>query len=92
MNTIENTINNIANEGAVDAVAQAVEAIPVKAINWSKIGKAGAVGGILLVLGAGTAAVIHHVKTKKADKEASASDVDNVKVAEKDFVDHDSEE
>ena len=88
MNTIEN-INNIVNEDTINAAMDAVEAVPVKAINWRKVGT---VGGILLVLGAGTAAVIRFVKDKKAEKEAAANGIDNVKVAENDFVEKDSTE
>lgn len=90
MNTIEN-INNIVNEDTVNAAIDAVEAIPVKAINWSKIGKFGAVGGAIAVAGVGIAAGIKYLKDKKAKKEAAADDVDNVKVAENDFVEKDSE-
>lgn len=91
MNTIEN-INTIVNEDTVNAAMDAVEAIPVKAINWSKIGKAGAVGGTVLALGAGIYAGIRYIKGKKAEKEAAADAVDNVKVAENDFVEKESEE
>jgi hypothetical protein len=90
MNTIEN-INNIVNEGTVDAAINAVEAIPVKAINWRKLGKVGGVVGVVVGIGAGTYALIQHHKAKKAKKEAAADDVDNVKVAENDFAEKDSE-
>lgn len=90
MNTIEN-INNIVNEDTVDAAINAVEAIPVKAINWRKLGKVGAVGATIVGIGMGAAAIIKHRKAKKAEKEAAANDVDNVKVAENDFVEKDSE-
>lgn len=90
MNTIEN-INNIVNEDTVDAAINAVEAIPVKAFNWSKVGKFGAVGAAVVAIGVGAAAIIKHRKDKKAEKEAAANEVDNVKVAENDFVEKDSE-
>ena len=90
MNTIEN-INNIVNEDTVNAAMDAVEAIPVKAINWSKIGKFGAVGGAIVAVGVGAAAGIKYLKDKKAKKEAAADGIDNVKVAENDFVEKDSE-
>ena len=89
MNTIEN-INNIVNEDTVDAAINAVEAIPVKAFNWRKAGKYGAGAIIVLALGAGIELGIKHHKAKKAEKEAAANDVDNVKVAEADFVEKDS--
>lgn len=91
MNTIEN-INSIVNEDTVNAAIDAVEAIPVKAINWSKIGKFGAVGGAIAVAGVGVVAGIKYLKGKKAKKEAVADDVDNVKVAEADFVEKESED
>ena len=96
MYTIENA-NKAINENTVEAVVEAVEAIPVKSINWSKLGKAGAVVGVIAGIGAGTVAVIRHVKRKKqekADVDASTTvvDVDYVKVAENDFVEHEESE
>lgn len=88
METIE-TINNIVNEDTVNIAAEAVEAIPVKSINWSKLGKAGAVVGAVAIAGAGIYAGIRHVKRKKqlkAEQEkAAATGVDNVQVAKDDF-------
>lgn len=94
MNTIENTINTVMTEDTVEAVAQAVEAIPAKSINWAKVGKLGAVGGAVALIGAGAVAIIKHNKAKNQEKdeqEAAAGEIDNVKVAEKDFVEKDSE-
>lgn len=95
MNTIEN-INNIVNEDTVEAVAQAVEAIPTKTINLAKIGKAGAVVGAIVAVGAGIAAGVRYVKNKrqlKAEKEkAAATSVDNVQVAKDDFEEGNPEE
>lgn len=90
MNTMEN-INNIVNEDTVNAAMDAVEAIPVKAFNWRKLGKVGGAVGAVVGIGAGTYAFIKHRKAKKAEKEAAANDVDNVKVAENDFVEKESE-
>lgn len=90
MNTIEN-INTIVNEDTVNAAVEAVEAIPVKAINWRKLGKVGGVVGAVIGIGAGTVAIVRYAKAKKAEKEAAANGVDNVKVAENDFVEKDSE-
>lgn len=89
MNTIEN-INTIVNEDTVDAAIEAVEAIPVKAINWRKLGKVGGAVGAVAGVVAGTIAIVRYVKGKKADEEAAVEDVDNVKVAENDFVEKDS--
>lgn len=91
MKTIEN-INTIVNEDTVNAAVEAVEAIPVKAINWRKLGKVGGAIGAAVGIGVGTVAFIKHCKAKKAEKEAAANGIDNVKVAERDFVEKDSEE
>ena len=91
MNTTEN-INTIVNEDTVKAAIDAVEAIPVKAINWRKLGKVGGAVGAVVGIVAGTVAVARYAKAKKAEKEAAANGVDNVKVAENDFVEKDSEE
>lgn len=90
MKTIENTINNVMTENTAEAVAQAVEAIPVKSINWRK---AGIVGAVVLAIGAGAAAVAYCIKRKneETELEVTASGIDNVKVAENDFVEKDSE-
>lgn len=90
------TINTVMTEGAAEAVAQVAEAIPVKSIDWSKLGKAGAVVGVVAGIGAGAVAVFRHVKRKKQEKAEQAATagetVDNVKVAEADFVEKDSED
>lgn len=91
MNTIEN-INTVVNEDTVKIAVEAAEAIPVKKFDLAKLGKAGAVVGTVILLGVGTAAVIRHVVTKKNDKDITATGVDNVKVAEHDFVEKDSAE
>lgn len=92
MKTIE-TINNIVNEDTVNIAAEAVEAIPVKAINWRKLGKVGAAVGAVVAIGAGTVAVIRHAKNKKqlkAEQEkAAVTGVDNVQVAKNDFEEAD---
>lgn len=91
MKTIEN-VNTIVNEDTVNAAVEAVEAIPVKAINWRKLGKVGGAVGAVVGIVAGTIAVTRYAKAKKAEKEAAANGIDNVKVAERDFVEKDSEE
>ena len=89
MNTIEN-INNIVTEDTVEAVIDAVEVIPVKSINWRKLGKVGAAVGAVAGIGAGIVAGVKYIQKKKQEKtkqnEAAESDIDNVKVAERDFV------
>ena len=87
-NTIE-TINNIVNEDTIDIAVQAVEAIPAKGFNWAKLGKVGAAGAAIVVIGAGATAVIRRIKRKnqlKAEQEKAAeTGVDNVQVAKDDF-------
>ena len=90
MNTIEN-INTIVNEDTIEAAMDAVEAIPVKTFNWTKLGKVGAVVGIVVGTVAAVGYVVHK-KQVKSKRDAAANDVDNVKVAEADFVENDSAE
>lgn len=89
MNTIEKNIDNIVNEDTVNIAVEAVEAIPVKSINWRKLGKVGAAVGAVVGIGAGIYAGITHAKRKKKLKDekekAAATGVDNVQVAKDDF-------
>lgn len=87
-------INVVMNEEVIDAVAEAAEAIPVKAENkFGVIGAVVVVGGIAI---AGIAMGIRYIKNKKKLKEAQqkAADtgVDNVKVVKDDFEEYDSAE
>ena len=94
MNTIEETVNTVINEETVEAAVEAVKAIPVKSINWAKLGKAGAIVGTVVAVGAGIAAGVRYIKRKhqeKTDEQAADSGLDNVKVAEADFVEKETE-
>lgn len=81
--------NIIMNEGVIDAVAQAAEAVPVKAK-----GKLGVIGAVVFVGGAiitGVALGIRKHNKKKAEKQQAASGVDNMDVVKHDFEECDSE-
>lgn len=87
--TIETIIPEIVNEDTVNIAAEAVEAIPVKSINWSKLGKAGAAVGAVTLIGYGIYKGVKHFQSKKqlkdAQEQAAATGVDNVQVAKDDF-------
>lgn len=87
-NTIE-TVNNIVNEDTVNIAAEAVEAIPAKAINLRKLGKFGAAAGAVTLIGYGLYKGVKHIRNKKRLKveqeKAAANGVDNVEIAKKDF-------
>lgn len=92
---MEEIINNIVNEDTVKAAVEATEAIPVKAINWRKVGKVGGVVGAIVVTGAGIYAGIRYRRDKKlkaAKEKAAATGIDNVQVAKDDFEEIDSAE
>lgn len=92
METIEN-INNVVNEDAVNIAVEAVEAIPVKSINWSKLGKAGAAVGAVTLIGYGIYKGVKHIQSKKqlkaTQEKTAATGVDNVQVAKDDFEEAD---
>ena len=91
---IEETVNTVINEETVEAAVKAVEAIPVKSINWAKVGKLGAAGAAIVLIGVGATAVVKRVKRKnqaETDEQAADSGTDNVKVAEADFVEKETE-
>jgi hypothetical protein len=89
---IEETVNTVINEETVEAAVEAVKAIPVKSIDWGKVAKHCGIAGAIILGGVGVAVGIKHVLTKKkTDEEAADSDIDNVKVAEADFVDRETE-
>lgn len=82
-------------KAAVDAAPDAIDmAIPMAASKAK--GKVGVVAGTAIVVtGAiiGIVKLCQHVGKKKSEKaqETSEADIDNVKVAERDFVDKESE-
>jgi hypothetical protein len=90
---IEETVNTVINEDTVETVMEAVQAIPVKSIDWGKIAKRCGIAGVIVLGGVGVAVGIKHVLTKKkTDEQTADSGIDNVKVAEHDFVDHEETE
>lgn len=90
---IEETVNTVINEETVNAAVEAVKAIPVKSVNWGKVAKRCGIAGVIVMGGVGVAVGIKHVLTKKkTDEQAADSGIDNVKVAEHDFVDHEESE
>lgn len=92
---MEEVINNIVNEDTVKAAVEAAEAIPVKAINWRKVGKVGGMVGAVAMVGAGIYAGIRYRQSKKlkaAKEKAAATGIDNVQVAKDDFEEIDSAE
>lgn len=90
INMDENVVN-----AAVEAIPEAVDmAIPMAA--GKAKGKFGVVAGAAIVVtGAifGVVKLCQHVSKKKSEKaqQNDETDVDNVKVAERDFVDYESE-
>ena len=92
---MEEIINNIVNEDTVKAAVEAAEAIPVKAINWRKVGKVGGVVGAVVFIGGSIYAGIRYHQGKKlkaAKDKAAATGIDNVQVAKDDFEEIDSAE
>ena len=91
-----NMNENVVNAAVEAAIPDAVDmAIPMAAVN--RKGKFGVVAGAAIVVTAaifGVVKVCQHVGKKKSEKAQSndETDIDNVKVAERDFVDHESEE
>lgn len=89
MENIENIIPEIVNEDTVDIAVEAVEAIPVKSINWGKVGKRFGICAGAFVIGVCASKIYTHVKRKNqlkaAQEQAAATGVDNVQVAKDDF-------
>lgn len=88
---IEETVNTVINEDTVEAAAKVVKAIPVKSINWGKVVKRCGVAAAIGVCVVGVGVRIKHALTKKTDEQTADSGVDNVKVAEADFVEKEDE-
>ena len=89
---IEETVNTVINEETVEAAVEAVKAIPVKSINWAKVAKRCGIAGAIVVGGVGVGVYIKHaLSKKKTDEQAADSGTDNVKVAEADFVEKETE-
>lgn len=92
MNIIEETVNTVINEDTVEAAAKVVEAIPVQSIDWGKVAKRCGIAGAIILGGVGVAMGVKHFLTKKkTDEQTADSGVDNVKVAEHDFVEKEDE-
>lgn len=91
-NIIEEAVNTVINEDTVEAAAKVVEAIPVKSIDWGKVAKRCGIAGAIVLGGVGVAVCIKHALTKKkTDEQAADPGIDNVKVAEHDFVEKEAE-
>ena len=83
------------NEALENAIPDAIDLVApeVPGINWGKVGFGAAAALTVAGLAYGTYKIIENKVCKKKAQEADSQPVvDNVKVAERDFVDKESEE
>lgn len=85
---MENTINNIQIDEAIEQAAEVISATPK--ISWKKFGIGAVAVGAVCAIGYGAYRIFN--RKKNGEEQATEADFDNLEVVKRDFLDEESEE